>query len=305
MRDRRGNESGMGGKAMNVGVVDIGTNSMRLLITDGSNDLSRLEVVTGLGSGVDSTGVLSESRIVETLVVMNRYGRLMEEAGVSKRKAIATSASRDAANRESFFDRVEEMIDVRPTLISGEDEARFAYRGAVQGFGDRGRVVVVDIGGGSTEFVTAESGVSIDIGSVRITERAIPSSPAGRDEVAAARMMIRQDLAALPDIEFDTLIGVAGTWTSLASVARALPRGTPVHGREVTRAEVERIVDIMALLTVEETADLPGLDPKRAPVILGGILVAEGAMAALGAHTAVVSEHDTLDGVAMTLLALP
>ena len=290
---------------MIVGVVDIGTNSIRLLITDGTKDLERWEEVTGLGSGVDSSGVLSESRIVETLVVLNRYGRLMAEAGVSKRKAIATSASRDAANREGFFDRVEEMIDVRPTLISGEEEARFAYQGAVRGFEGPTPVVVSDIGGGSTEFVTEDSGVSIDIGSVRITERAIPDRPASRDQVAAARATIGQEFSSLPPIEFGSLIGVAGTWTSLASVARALPRGTPVHGREVTRAEVGRIVDIMALLTVEETADLPGLDPKRAPVILGGVLVAEGVMNALGGDSAIVSEHDTLDGVAMTLLALP
>ena len=290
---------------MSVGVVDIGTNSIRLLITDGSKDLHRLEEVTGLGSGVDSTGVLAESRIVETLMVLNRYGRLLDEAGVSVRRAIATSASRDAENRDAFFDRVEEMLDVRPTLISGEEEARFAYEGAVRGFKGAGPVVVSDIGGGSTEFVTDDSEVSIDIGSVRITERAIPDRPAPREQVAVARATIGQEFSALSTIEFGSLIGVAGTWTTVASVARALPRGTPVHGREVTRAEVGTIVDIMAQLTVEETAELPGLDPKRAPVILGGILVAEGVMDALGADSAVVSEHDTLDGVAMTLLALP
>jgi exopolyphosphatase/guanosine-5'-triphosphate,3'-diphosphate pyrophosphatase len=290
---------------MNVGVVDIGTNSIRLLITDGVKDLQRLEEVTGLGSGVDSTGVLAEPRIVETLVVLNRYGRLLDDAGVAIRKAIATSASRDAENRDAFFDRVEEMLDVRPTLISGEEEARFAYQGAVRSFQGPGPVVVSDIGGGSTEFVTQESGISIDIGSVRITERAIPDRPALRDQVAVARATIGQEFSALPTMEFGSLIGVAGTWTSLASVARALPRGTPVHGREVTRAEVGRIVDVMAQLTVEETAELPGLDPKRAPVILGGILVAEGVMDTLGADRAVVSEHDTLDGVAMALLALP
>jgi exopolyphosphatase/guanosine-5'-triphosphate,3'-diphosphate pyrophosphatase len=267
---------------MNVGVVDIGTNSIRLLITGGVREV-RLEEVTGLGTGVDSTGVLSESRIVETLVVMNRYGRLMDESRVDIRKAIATSASRDASNRESFFDRVEEMIDVRPTLISGEEEARFAYQGAVLGFDGPGPVVVSDIGGGSTEFVTETSGVSIDIGSVRITERAVPYRPASREEIVDARALVKEMFSQVPLIEFGTLIGVAGTWTSLASVARALPRGMTVHHREVSRVEVGRIVDVMALLTVEETADLPGLDPKRAPVILGGILVAEGVMDALGA----------------------
>lgn len=290
---------------MKVGVVDIGTNSIRLLITDGDNDFQRLEEVTGLGSGVDSTGVLAESRIVETLMVLNRYGRLLEDAEVSVRKAIATSASRDAENRESFFDRVEEMLDLRPTLISGEEEARLAYQGAMRGFEGPLPAVVSDIGGGSTEFVTEDSGVSIDIGSVRVTERAIPDRPAPRDQVAVARATIGQEFSAISNIEYSSLIGVAGTWTSLASVARALPRGTSVHGREVTRAEVGTIIGIMAQLTVEETAELQGLDPKRAPMILGGILVAEGVMDALGADTALISEHDTLDGVAATLLALP
>ena len=289
---------------MSVGVVDIGTNSIRLLITDGVREV-RLEEVTGLGTGVDSSGVLSEARIVETLVVMNRYGRLMDESEVTVRKAIATSASRDASNRESFFDRVEEMIDVRPTLISGEEEARLAYQGAVQGFDGPGPVVVSDIGGGSTEFVTETSEVSVDIGSVRITERVVPYRPASREEISEARALIRQEFAGLAPIEFGTLIGVAGTWTSLASVARALPRGMSVHHREVSRVEVGQIIDVMGLLTVEETADLPGLDPKRAPVILGGILVAGGVMDALGADHALVSERDTLDGVAMALMALP
>ncbi len=290
---------------MNVGVIDIGTNSMRLLITDGVVDLQRLEEVTGLGRGVDSTGVLSEPRIVETVAVLERYGRLMGEAGVTRRKVIATSASRDAANREEFFDRAESAIGVRPTLITGEEEARLAYDGAVRGFAGASPIVVSDIGGGSTEFVTEEAGVSIDIGSVRVTERAVPFRPASPVEVEGARDEIRDAFAGVSAFEYGSLIGVAGTWTSIASVARATPIGTSVHGREVTRSEVARIVDIMAELDLEETAHLPGLDPKRAEVILGGILVAEGVMDAIGAETATVSEHDTLDGVAMSLLALP
>ncbi len=290
---------------MRVGVVDIGTNSMRLLITDGEIDLQRLEEVTGLGRGVDSTGVLSEPRIVETVAVLERYGNLMNEAAVAKRKVIATSASRDAGNREVFFDRAEEAIGVRPTLISGEEEARLAYQGAVSGFDGSSPIVVSDIGGGSTEFVTEGSGVSVDIGSVRVTERAVPFRPAAKGEVEAARSEIRDAFAGLSAFVYGSLIGVAGTWTSLASVARATPAGTSVHGREVTLSEVKTMIDVMAELDLEETAHLPGLAPKRAEVILGGILVAEGVMEAIGAETATVSEHDSLDGVARSLLALP
>lgn len=290
---------------MRVGVVDIGTNSMRLLITDGEIDLQRIEEVTGLGRGVDSTGILSEPRIVETVAVLERYGRLMDEAAVAKRTVIATSASRDAANRETFFDRAEEAIGVRPTLISGEEEARYAYQGAVSGFDGPSPIVVSDIGGGSTEFVTEATGVSVDIGSVRVTERAVPYRPASKREVDAARAEIRDAFAGLAAFVYGSLIGVAGTWTSLASVARATPAGTSVHGREVTLSEVRAMIDILADLDLEETAHLPGLAPKRAEVILGGILVAEGVMEALGAETATVSEHDTLDGVARSVLAIP
>jgi exopolyphosphatase/guanosine-5'-triphosphate,3'-diphosphate pyrophosphatase len=287
-----------------VGVVDIGTNSMRLLITDGVVDLQRIEEVTGLGRGVDSSGVLSEPGMVETVAVLEHYGHVMDEASVAMRKVIATSASRDASNRESFFDRAEAAIGVRPTLISGEEEARLAYEGAVSGFDGLAPIVVSDIGGGSTEFVTESSGVSVDIGSVRVTERAVPYRPATRDEVEAAREEVRDAFAGLSAFVYGSLIGVAGTWTSLASVARATPLGTSVHGREVTLPEVKTMIDIMADLNLEETAHLPGLAPKRAEVILGGILVAEGVMEALGAESATVSEHDTLDGVARSLLDL-
>jgi exopolyphosphatase/guanosine-5'-triphosphate,3'-diphosphate pyrophosphatase len=290
---------------MRVGVVDIGTNSMRLLITDGEIDLQRLEEVTGLGRGVDSTGLLSEPRIVETVAVLERYGHVMDEAAVGVRKVIATSASRDASNRDSFFDRAEAAIGVRPTLISGEEEARLAYEGAVGGFDGPAPIVVSDIGGGSTEFVTENSGVSVDIGSVRVTERAVPYRPATKGEVEAAREEIKDAFSGLSAFVYGSLIGVAGTWTSLAAVARAIPLGTSVHGRAVSLSEVRTMIDIMAELDLEETAHLPGLAPKRAEVILGGALVAEGVMEALGAESATVSEHDTLDGVARSLLALP
>ena len=192
------------------------------------------------------------------------------------------------ANREVFFDRAEEAIGVRPTLISGEEEARLAYQGAVSGFDGSIPIVVSDIGGGSTEFVTEGSGVSVDIGSVRVTERAVPFRPAGqRRGGSRASPRSARPFPGLSAFVYGSLIGVAGTWTSLASVARATPAGTSVHGREVTLSEVRTMIDVMAELDLEETAHLPGLDPKRAEVILGGILVAEGVMEAIGAETAI------------------
>jgi exopolyphosphatase/guanosine-5'-triphosphate,3'-diphosphate pyrophosphatase len=295
----------MGQSPVNVGVVDIGTNSMRLLITDGVREWERLVEVTGLGRGVDRTGTLSDDGIEDSLAVLARFGSRMDEERVERRIAIATSASRDAANREMFFDLAESALGVRPTLISGETEARLAFAGATASTGLEGPFVVSDIGGGSTELVTAEAAVSIDVGSVRLTERAIPSRPPSPTELSAARALV-EGLFAGTDLEPGTLIGVAGTWTSLAAIAQDLPHYTPdrVHGYRLTRASLERVIDSLAKMTLEETAAIPSLDPKRAPVILAGGLIAQGVLDALGADEVLISEHDTLDGAARELLAL-
>ena len=291
---------------MKVGVVDLGTNSMRLLITDGEIETGRWEEVTGLGRGVDATGALSAEAIQDSLAALARFGSRMDQAEVVRRIAIATSASRDASNRETFFDLAESALGVRPTLISGVREARLAYAGAGSLPGLTDPVVVSDIGGGSTEFVTADSGVSIDIGSVRLTERAIPSRPAPGSEVTAARRLV----AALfheVEIPVGTLVGVAGSWTSVAAIARrnAADHGQPIHGYRMGRSDLAAVIEDLAVRSIEETAAVHSLDPKRASVILAGALVAEGVMGALGVEETFISERDTLDGAAMELLALP
>ena len=167
----------MGESPVKVGVVDIGTNTMRLLVTDGEHEDGRWVEVTGLGVGVDESGALSDEAITRTISVFDRYGAIMADSAVDKRLAIATSASRDAANREEFFDRAEQALGVRPHLISGSQEARYAYSGAIQNIGGTSDIVVTDIGGGSTEFVTAGTARSVDIGSVRLTDRHFLSRP--------------------------------------------------------------------------------------------------------------------------------
>jgi exopolyphosphatase/guanosine-5'-triphosphate,3'-diphosphate pyrophosphatase len=289
-----------------VGVVDIGTNSMRLLITDGITEVGRWVEVTGLGRGVDRTGTLSPEGMHETLGVLSRFGATMDRERVERRKAIATSASRDASNRETFFDRVASVLGVRPSLISGDEEAHLAYAGATTGAAFEPPVVVSDIGGGSSEFVTAEGGVSIDIGSVRLTERAIETRPTPPEQMDKARALVT-DLFRAIALETGTLIGVAGTWTSLGAMSQHLPGYSRdlVHGYRMSREALEELIVTLAGLSAEETAAIPSLDPKRAPVILAGALVAGGVMDVLGVDEVVVSEHDTLDGVAMELLALP
>jgi exopolyphosphatase/guanosine-5'-triphosphate,3'-diphosphate pyrophosphatase len=289
-----------------VAAVDIGTNSMRLLIADGAREIGRWVEVTGLGRGVDRTGALSPEGIEESLAALARFGATMADEAVERRMAIATSASRDAANREVFFDLASSALGVRPTLISGAEEARLAFVGATSEVTLDPPVVVSDIGGGSTEFVTAKGGVSIDIGSVRLTERVIPSRPAPLSELEAAKALVA-NLFQEVEIEVGTLIGVAGTWTSLAAIVQNLPEYSRdrVHGYRMQRDELAGVIYSLAGKSVEETAAIPSLDPKRAPVILAGAMVAMGVMESLDVDEAFVSEHDTLDGVAMELLALP
>jgi len=279
---------------------------MRLLVTDGIDEVARWVEVTGLGRGVDRTGALSPEGIEESMAALARFRAEMDRADVELRMAIATSASRDAANREEFFDLAESTLGVRPRLITGEEEADYSYAGATAGLEAERPIVVSDIGGGSTEFVTADVGSSIDIGSVRLTERAIPSRPAPVAELAAARALIA-DLFEDIDLRARTVIGVAGTWTSIAAIAQDLPEydRERVHGYRIGRDELEHVVDSLAVKSVDETSAIPALDPKRAPVILAGSLVAEGVMVALATDEVMVSEHDSLDGVAMELLAIP
>jgi exopolyphosphatase/guanosine-5'-triphosphate,3'-diphosphate pyrophosphatase len=290
---------------LKIGVVDIGTNSVRLLITDGIVESGRWVEVTGLGRGVDRTGELSPKGIEETLGALARFGSAMDRERVELRRAIATSASRDASNREVFFDLAESALGTRPALISGEEEARLAYAGATAKVDAPGPWIVCDIGGGSTELVTESGGISIDIGSVRLTERVVPGRPPSSEEMATARALVQSLLEGI-ELPSGRLIGVAGTWTSLAAIARRLPsyERELVHGYLMSRDALSDVVDHLSRLTLDQTRAIPSLDPKRAPVILGGALVAETVMTALGAEEVLISEHDTLDGVAMEMLDL-
>jgi exopolyphosphatase/guanosine-5'-triphosphate,3'-diphosphate pyrophosphatase len=282
--------------------VDIGTNSMRLLMVqhvgEGLVELGRYERVTGLGQGVDASGTLAEEAIDRSLLALAEFGGRMKKQDVGRRRAVATSAARDAANREQFFDRAELALGVRPELIAGEDEAALAFAGATAGISLPEPYLVVDVGGGSTEFVTAGGGRSFDIGSVRLTERILIDRPATAEQLAKARGQVGETFLAVTTFA-GTVIGVAGTWTSLARIER--PDGD-AHLSTLTIAKVTALVERLSGLTVDATAALPGLDPARAPVILAGAVVAEGAMAAIGAPSVTISEHDLLDGVVAGLV---
>ena len=217
---------------MKVGVVDIGTNSMRMLVTDGVIEDGRWVEVTGLGRGVDRDRRLSEEAMARTLEVLSRFGLEMTALGVEKRYAMATSATRDAANRDEFLDRAERALGVRPEVISGVEEGRLSFDGARSQFTVDDPVLVSDIGGGSTELVIDDEVISVEMGSVRLTDRMSPAYPLPDRDRQEGLEMARSAFAGIDVAHVATHIGVAGTWTSLAAIAQGLPRYEPakVHG---------------------------------------------------------------------------
>ena len=288
---------------MTRAAIDIGSNSIRLLIVDDAGaEIVREQTVTGLGRGVDSTRRLPAAAVEQTVAVLEDYHRRCEAHGVNQLTAVATSATRDADDRDGFLDRAATALGVRPTVISGSEEAELAFMGATAGRTDE--CVVVDIGGGSTEFVYRADGIealSIDIGSVRLTDRLLPNRPASYEELETASEHVGGLFEDVDVPDDRAVIGVAGTWTSLAAI---LAGDAAVHGSVIDRLTADRLLVRLAALSVEETARLPGLDPARAPVILGGAVIAREAMRRLQASDVTVSERDLLDGVVAGLRPL-
>ncbi len=299
-----------------VAAVDLGTNSTRLLICDavrtGSGqvklrDIERIETVTGLGRGVDSSGRLATDAIERTAQVLRTYGHRIRDAGVTRARAIATSAARDATNQDDFLKAARQALGFQPDIITGFEEAALVFSGATGGLSTAkvSNTVVVDIGGGSTEIVTDRGGVSIDIGSIRLTERCLPSHPATTRDLAAARQEGTRLMneSVIPHLRSRGM-GVAGTWTSLAAIHLDLNRYDPekVESTTLVVADIERMVTWLGTLTLKDKQAIRALNPARAPMILGGAIVAETAMHVLGLDKVEITSHDTLDGVCLSLL---
>lgn len=291
---------------MRVGVVDIGTNSMRLLITDGRVETGRWVEITGLGKGLDASGRLGGEAVDRTLEVLREFGERMDREDVERRAAIATSATRDAANRDEFLDRAASVLGVRPEVISGGREGILAFDGATADFVLDGQVWVSDVGGGSTEIVMYDDGFSIQMGSVRLTDRMSSTYPLPDRDYEEAMELSRSAFQGFDFGEVATHIGVAGTWTSLAAIAQELPGYDPakVHGYWLDTLDLDAVVDRLCGMTLEEIESIPSLDPKRAPVIRAGAMVAHAVVEVLGVDTTLISVKDTLDGLAAELLGL-
>lgn len=297
--------------------VDSGTNSTRLLVVDADGDeVTRRSVITRLGAGVDANGRLDDGALERTLAVIREYRDVWREAGVDPAdvRVAATSAVRDAVDRDRYFDAVVEETGVRAEVLSGDEEARLSFAGAAGAVEVDGPVLVVDVGGGSTELIVGDAdgrlqaAHSMQVGAVRVTERCLPGDPPTVAEVEAARSMIAEELEAAENAlaigggalsRVRSVVGVAGTVTTLAAVHAdaASPDDPSLHGHRIPVAAVSTLVDGLLAMTVEERAALPAMPAGRADVIAGGALVLEAVLRRAGVDRLVVSRADILDGL--------
>lgn len=301
-----------------VAGVDIGTNSVRLLLAspDGNGGLRPMDrrmTITRLGQGVDRTGRLDPAAVARTLDALADYQRRWDDAGAGAVRITATSAARDAADAVDLLDRIETATGVRPEILPGHEEAALAYRGAVAGSPVAGAVVVLDIGGGSTEMVRGEglqvrAADSRQLGSVRLTEQALPSDPPTAAEVAAARALTHPELDALADhvdpAAAATLIGTAGTVTTLAALHLGLDAYRPeiIHGARLPADAVADLTARLCTMTIAARRGLPAMEPGRADVIAAGAIILDEVLRRFGHEEVLVSEADILDGITLSLL---
>jgi exopolyphosphatase/guanosine-5'-triphosphate,3'-diphosphate pyrophosphatase len=308
-----------------VAAIDCGTNSIRLLVADAHPetgelvDLDRRMTIVRLGQGVDRTGRLAPEALERTFAACREYAEVIKEHGAERIRFVATSASRDASNRDDFVAGVRKILGVEPEVITGEEEAQLSFTGATaesQAWDPEPhaeRFLVVDVGGGSTEFVTGtnasvEAARSVDIGCVRLTERhGLTGDPLTPEQIAAVRADIDKalDLAAetVPLTGSHTLVGLAGTVTTMAGIALELPAydSAAIHRSVLSRHQVKSVAHRLVHATHDERAAIPVMHPGRVDVISAGALIVLAIMERSGASELTVSEHDILDGIALSI----
>jgi exopolyphosphatase / guanosine-5'-triphosphate,3'-diphosphate pyrophosphatase len=310
-----------------VAAIDCGTNSIRLLVADVTKrddgtawlrDVHREMKIVRLGQGVDATGRLHPDAIQRTKEALLDYARTMQRKGVERARMVATSATRDASNRDDFFGMTAEILGAPAEVITGDEEAGLSYLGAVADLDpEEGPFLVTDLGGGSTEFVLGtgtevEAARSMDIGCVRLTERFIHSDPPKKDEIDAAeafaREAVKEAFSVVPVEKAKTWIGVAGTVTTLSALVQGLEvyNSDVIHLSRITLDNVREITDRILSMTHDERASLGPMHPGRVDVICGGAVVLRAIADELenraGIRTLVCSEHDILDGIAFSLV---
>ena len=300
-----------------VAAVDMGTNSIRLLVADPDDgadlrEVGRDMVITRIGQGVDERGALDADALDRTTDVLGWYARRARALGAERIRVGATSAVRDASNREDLFRRVGELTGADPEVLSGEREAGLSFLGATRGLDAPAPSLVFDIGGGSTELVLGterpEAAISVDVGSVRIMERVAPSDLPSEEDLRAMRTLAAEALSpaadAVPPGRAATLVGVAGTTTTVQALALGLERYDPeaIHRTVLSRSDAERITGDLAQMTTAQRAALPVMAPGRADVIVAGCLILLEILERWGFEECLVSERDILDGLALEML---
>jgi exopolyphosphatase/guanosine-5'-triphosphate,3'-diphosphate pyrophosphatase len=282
------------------------------LTADGLSDVHREMRIVRLGEGVDRTGSLAPQAIARTQAALADYAARIAELDATRVRMVATSATRDAGNRAEFVEMVRDTLGADPEVITGLDEAQLSFSGAVGTLPDvSGPVLLADIGGGSTELVLGGTGelraYSMDVGCVRMTERHLHDDPPTREQIEAvvADLHAAFDVAAkvVPLDTGATLVGVAGTVTTIAAIARGLDRYDPdvIHGSRISSAQVAEVAERLLAMTHDERAALPVMHPGRVDVIGGGALVLRTLVERTGAAEVIASEHDILDGIALSL----
>ena len=300
-----------------IAVIDLGTNSTRLLVADVDGghvrNLERRSIVTRLGDGVDANGALKPESMERVYEIVERYHRLIDRHGAEAIEAVATSAVRDAANRDEFLLGLRERFGVEARLLSGDEEARLTFLGATSRRAGDEPTLVVDVGGGSTEFVVGIPGrdpdfhVSTQAGAVRQSERHLHGDPPSASELDELRRDVRQIIeGAVPSrvrARVTTGVAVAGTPTSLAAIDQGLEPYDPakVDGYPLRLDAAERMFKALAGVPLAERCQVPGLHPDRAPTIVAGAAILVAAMVAFGLDRTETSEADILHGVAITM----
>jgi exopolyphosphatase/guanosine-5'-triphosphate,3'-diphosphate pyrophosphatase len=302
--------------AARLAALDVGTNSTRLLVADVDGgrvvaEHAREMIITRLGKGVDRTGRFDPAALRRTLDVLAGYEATCRRLGVSRRRVVATSATRDAGNRQEFLDGVRALLGVDAEVLSGEEEAATAFRGATHDLPGEERTLVVDIGGGSTELIigarTPEAMVSLDLGCVRLHERHLHSDPPTAAEVAALRADAAARLATvagtLDPASAERVVGVAGTITTVTAIGLGLDSYDPrrIHRSALGAAEIAAVADKLAAMTVAERAALPVMAKGREDVIAAGALLLDQLVRTFGFPRVIASETDILDGVLLGL----
>jgi exopolyphosphatase / guanosine-5'-triphosphate,3'-diphosphate pyrophosphatase len=315
-----------------VAAIDCGTNSVRLLVADGGPvglvDVHREMRIVRLGEGVDETGRLAPAAIERTRLALLDYAECIRSLGATEVRMVATSASRDAANADEFRAVVRAILEIEPEVITGLAEAELSFVGAVASLpGVAYPLLLADIGGGSTELVLGDlpasshsmaaqpvqakvvAAHSMDVGCVRMTERHLRDDPPTEAQIQAALADLRAALQAaaadVPVREAAAFVGVAGTVTTIVALALGLPAYDPeaIHGSVIDYQQVAEVTDRLLGMSRAERAALPVMHPGRVDVIAGGALVLRTVMEFAGAREVVASEHDILDGIALSLLA--